>query len=129
MHISGRAIGSCPFRIRESWVSRGPIIFLADHTYEERNIFPVLAKKMPAFQEELHLLTQHQAISSGLNAMKKYLNECGDGERELRMEELKEILDGFGPGLWQHLDDEVHQLGAENMQKYWSLEEMKRMPM
>lgn len=45
------------------------------------------------------------------------------------MQEMKEILDSFGEVLWQHLDDEVEQLGAENMRKYWSLDEMRRIPL
>ncbi|KAH9882139.1 hypothetical protein J1614_001311 [Plenodomus biglobosus] len=99
------------------------------HTIEEQHIFPILAKKMPAFKKELELLTQHKQIHAGLDKLEKYLEECSDGERELRMAELKEILDGFGKVLWQHLDDEVKQLGAENMRKYWTLEEMRRIPM
>ncbi|KAF2855845.1 hypothetical protein T440DRAFT_513928 [Plenodomus tracheiphilus IPT5] len=99
------------------------------HTIEEQHIFPVLAKKMTAFKKELELLSQHKQIHKGLDKLEKYLEECGDGERELRLIELKEILDGFGKVLWQHLDDEVKQLGAENMRKYWTLEEMRRMPM
>ncbi|KAF2631189.1 hypothetical protein BU25DRAFT_428909 [Macroventuria anomochaeta] len=99
------------------------------HGIEERHIFPVLAKKMPAFKKELELLTQHKQIHAGLDKLTKYLDECNSGERELRLSELKEILDGFGKVLWQHLDDEVKELGAENMRKYWSKEEMVRMPM
>jgi hypothetical protein len=72
---------------------------------------------------------QHKQIHKGLDKLEKYLEECVDGERELRMSEMKEILDTFGTVLWQHLDDEVKQLGAENMRKYWTVEEIKRMPM
>lgn len=99
------------------------------HTIEEQHIFPILAKKMPAFQKELELLSQHKQIHVGIDKMESYLGECERGERELRMQELKEILDSFGDVLWQHLDDEVKQLEAENMRKYWSLEEMRRIPM
>ena len=99
------------------------------HGIEERHIFPLLARKMPAFKKELELLTQHKQIHKGLDKLQLYLNECSAGERELRLPELKEILDGFGKVLWQHLDDEVKQLGAENMRKYWTLDEMRRMPM
>jgi hemerythrin-like domain-containing protein len=99
------------------------------HTIEEQHIFPILAKKMPAFKKELELLTQHKQIHKGLDKLEKYLEECSSGERELRMGEMKEILDTFGTVLWQHLDDEVKQLAAENMRKYWSLEEMRRIPM
>lgn len=99
------------------------------HGIEEQHIFPVLAKKMPAFKKELELLSQHKQIHNGLDKLEKYLEECSDGERELRLAELKAILDGFGKVLWQHLDDEVKELGAENMRKYWTLQEMQRMPM
>lgn len=99
------------------------------HTIEEQHIFPVLAKKMPVFRKELELLNQHKEIHKGLDKLEKYLEECSSGERELRLEELKVIFDGFGKVLWQHLDDEVEQLGAENMRKYWTIEEMRRMPM
>jgi hemerythrin-like domain-containing protein len=99
------------------------------HTIEEQHIFPVLAKKMPAFRKELELLTQHKQIHNGLDKFEKYLEECASGERELRMGEMKDILDTFGTVLWQHLDDEVKQLGAENMRKYWTAEEIRRMPM
>lgn len=99
------------------------------HTIEEQHVFPMLATRMPAFKKELELLSQHKQIHKGLDKLEQYLEECSSGERELRMSELKEILDGFGKVLWQHLDDEVEQLGAENMRKYWTLEEMSRMRM
>jgi hemerythrin-like domain-containing protein len=99
------------------------------HGIEEQHIFPVLAKKMPAFRRELELLTQHKLIHKGLDKLEDYLQACRCGEKELRLSELKEILDSFGTVLWQHLDDEVKELGAENMRKYWTLEEMRRLPM
>ncbi|KAI9796851.1 MAG: hypothetical protein M1835_002955 [Candelina submexicana] len=99
------------------------------HTIEEEHIFPVLATKMPAFREELELLTQHKQIHKGLDVFQKYLAYCKTGRSELRMEEMKELMDAFGKVLWQHLDDEVEQLGAENMRKYWSIQEMRGMPM
>lgn len=99
------------------------------HTIEEQHIFPVLAKKMPAFRKELELLTQHKQIHNGLEVFQAYLEACSSGERELRMEELKKLMDAFGGVLWAHLEDEVKQLGAESMRKYWTLQEMQRMPM
>jgi hemerythrin-like domain-containing protein len=99
------------------------------HGIEERHIFPVLARKMPAFQKELELLTHHKLIHAGLEKMQEYLEDCRSGERELRLTELKGLMDGFGDVLWTHLDAEVKELGAENMRKFWSPEEMRRMPM
>ena len=97
------------------------------HGIEEEHVFPMLAKKMPAFQRELQLLTQHKEIHRGLDKFEQYLRECKTGEREVRLSEMKDILDSFGDVLWQHLDDEVNQLKAENMRKYWTVEEMGQM--
>lgn len=99
------------------------------HTIEEQHIFPVLAKKMPAFKKELELLTQHKQIHNGLDKFEEYIKKCRTGETELRLEEMKEIMNTFGTVLWQHLDDEVKELRAENMRKYWTVDEMRRMPM
>lgn len=83
---------------------------------------------MPQFQEQEHLLEQHKEIHKGLDLFQKYLEECKGQERELRLEELKEVMDGFGKVLWTHLDDEVRTLGAENMRKYWSIRELNELP-
>lgn len=85
--------------------------------------------RMPAFRKELELLTQHKLIHEGLEKLQAYLEDCTTGERELRLEEMKRIMDGFGEVLWAHLSDEENQLKAENMRNFWTLEEMKRMPM
>lgn len=98
------------------------------HTIEEQHIFPILAKKMPAFRKELELLTHHKMIHVGVDKLERYLDECKSGERELRLEEMGQVLDSFGGVLWEHLDAEVKELGAENMRKYWSREEMARLP-
>ena len=92
------------------------ITFLEEETY----IFPVLAKRMPAFRKELELLTQHKQIHMGLDHFQQYLEECQAGKRELRLAELKTLMDEFGTVLWNHLIDEVRQLGAENMRKFWT---------
>ena len=47
----------------------------------------------------------------GLEEFEKYLNHCCKGERELRMKEMKELMEKFGKVLWAYLDDEVQQLG------------------
>ncbi|KAM0717340.1 hypothetical protein Q7P37_007192 [Cladosporium fusiforme] len=99
------------------------------HTIEERHIFPVLAKKMPAFRKELELLTQHKQIHAGLEQFEAYIAACRAGERELRFGELGEVMDTFGAVLWEHLDAEVHELRAENMRRFWTAEEMRRLPM
>lgn len=87
----------------------------------------MLARKMPEFQKQEHLLKQHEEIRKGLGLFQDYLESCKDRKRELRLEELGGIMDGFGKVLWSHLDDEVRMLGAENMRKYWSVLEMRTM--
>ena len=99
------------------------------HTIEEKHIFPVLARKMPAFKKELELLTQHKQIHQGLDKFEVYLGEVKTGKRDLVYGEMKAVMETFGKVLWQHLDDEVHQLRAENMRKYWTPEEVRRIPM
>ncbi|KIX04341.1 uncharacterized protein Z518_05209 [Rhinocladiella mackenziei CBS 650.93] len=97
------------------------------HTIEEQHVFPDLAERMPAFAPHDHLITQHEQIHEGIEKLEAYLDACRSGERELRMPELKEIMDSFGEVLWAHLDDEVRMLSAENMRKFWSKEEIMSM--
>ena len=80
---------------------------------------------MPAFRKELELLAQHKEIHQGLEKFQEYLENCQSGEKELRLGEMKRLMDQFGDVLWRHLDEEVKELGAENMRKYWTLEEMR----
>jgi len=94
------------------------------HGIEEQEIFPVLAARMSEFGPQEHLIQQHEQIHDGLEKLEQYLKRCLKGEQELRLEEMKTILDGFGPVLWAHLDDEVRMLGAENMRRYWTKDEM-----
>ena len=84
---------------------------------------------MPAFRKELELLSQHKEIHAGVIRLQQYLTEVKTSQRDFRLEELREILDSFGTVLWEHLDDEVKQLSAENMSKYWTIEEVTRLPM
>lgn len=97
------------------------------HTIEERYIFPELAERMPQFRDHDHLISQHEKIHEGLERFAAYLKECQKAKRELRLSELKDIMDEFGAVLWAHLDDEVRQLGAENMRKFWTKEEIHGM--
>jgi hemerythrin-like domain-containing protein len=94
------------------------------HTIEEQYFFPPLAARMPAFAQNDHLISQHERIHEGLVRLEAYLDECRSGLRELRLPELKDVMDSFGEVLWAHLDDEVRMLGAENMRRYWSKEEV-----
>ncbi|KUI64936.1 hypothetical protein VM1G_00379 [Cytospora mali] len=105
------------------------------HNIEEAHIFPVLARKMPEFQSggkgrrAAELLRQHKDIHRGMDLMEAYLRQCRRGEVELEMRALKDKMDTWGAVLWKHLDQEVEVLGAENVRKYWTVEEIRRIPM
>jgi hypothetical protein len=83
---------------------------------------------MPVFRDQQAMRSQHKQIHAGLDKLEEYVAECRTGKRELRLSEMGEILGEFGEVLWTHLDEEVKNLGAENMRKYWSLEDMRRFP-
>lgn len=79
------------------------------------------------FEDGEFLKKQHEEIHAGLERTQAYLEACQFGERELRMSELKEIMDSYGTVLWEHLDAEVRTLGADTMRRYWTKEEISRM--
>ncbi|KAI1360991.1 hypothetical protein F5Y08DRAFT_343093 [Xylaria arbuscula] len=126
------------------------------HSIEERYVFPELAVRMPEFrtgkernlpkaekekgeekgeEEEkkrkkaAELLQQHVEIHKGMDGLADYLRRCLTGETELQMSVLKTQLDSWGTVLFNHLDQEVRTLGAENMRRYWTLDEVRRMRM
>ena len=82
---------------------------------------------MPIFEPNETLIKQHEQIHEGIEKFEGYLKTCLYGEKELRMEEMKAIMDSFGEVLWTHLDLEVKMLGAENMRKYWKKDEILAM--
>jgi hemerythrin-like domain-containing protein len=98
----------------------------AHHLTEEYRVFPVLAKKMPEFDPAKgDLLGQHALIHDGLELFKGYLTHCVRGDVDFEMNMLRKLMESFGETLWTHLDQEVEALGAENMSKYWSEDEMR----
>ncbi|KAL4790174.1 hypothetical protein BDV19DRAFT_372884 [Aspergillus venezuelensis] len=115
------------------------------HAIEEKFIFPSLAARMPEFSPSGVLVEQHEVIHDGLVRIKSYLRGCekflaedmdGDGGRVgegLGRGKLKGLLEGeegeFERVLWSHLDEEVEFLKAENMRRFWGVEEVRRLPM
>lgn len=105
------------------------------HNIEETYIFPVLARKMPEFQasgkgkKAAELLQQHKDIHHGMDEMEGYLRRCKNKEVDFELGVLKGKMDSWGEVLWKHLDQEVRTLGAENVRKYFSIEEVRRIPM
>lgn len=103
------------------------------HAIEETHIFPVLARKMPEFRSgkgngAAELLQQHRQIHKGMDVLEDYLRKCRSGEADLELSVLKEKMDTWGEVLLKHLDQEVETLGAENMRKYWTIQEVRQIP-
>jgi hemerythrin-like domain-containing protein len=96
------------------------------HDIEEARVFPMLARKMPIFRNTETMKMQHKEIHEGLDKLKSWLEQCRDGESDYRAQEMRDMMDTFGQVLWEHLDAEVKQLGAENMRKFWTLKDMQR---
>jgi len=106
----------------------------AHHDIEESYLYPILARKMPSFRQardghvDCELVQQHRAIHEGMDVFEAYLRACRNGETEFEMVVLKAKMDAWGDVLFKHLDEEVKELGAENMRKYWTLEEVRAIP-
>jgi len=98
------------------------------HDIEEQHFFPMLASRMAVFRQNERMKTHHKEIHAGLVQLESYVSECSTGQRELRLSEMRDVMDSFAAVLWTHLDEEVQNLGAENMRKYWTLDDMRRFP-
>ncbi|KAK0384906.1 hypothetical protein NLU13_7385 [Sarocladium strictum] len=102
----------------------------AHHTIEERYVFPMLASRMPQFDPKKgNLIKQHEKIHHGLEDFQGYLLRCKNGEEDFEMDGLRKRMESWGEILWKHLDEEVEDLGAENMRKFWTKDEIRKMPM
>ncbi|KDQ57496.1 hypothetical protein JAAARDRAFT_193815 [Jaapia argillacea MUCL 33604] len=101
------------------------------HSLEERHIFPVLAEKMPQFDHAAdgEHIKSHKGIHDGLDELDALILKWTENPSEYSPVEMRECLDGFREVLFRHLDEEVNDLKGENMKKYWTLEEMERIPM
>ncbi|KAF4120342.1 hypothetical protein GMORB2_3143 [Geosmithia morbida] len=97
------------------------------HDIEEQHVFPHLGLRMPEFRGDLQ--GQHAQIHRGLVGFETYLRDCTSGRKDFELSALHENMKSWSNILWTHLDDEVKVLGAENMRRYWSKEDMQRMPM
>ncbi|KAF7792317.1 hypothetical protein EIP86_003353 [Pleurotus ostreatoroseus] len=98
------------------------------HTIEERHIFPLLAKRMPAFRNDEQHIKSHHGIHEGLDKLSVLLKKWNADPTKYSPDEMKACLDSWRDVLFRHLDEEVADLGGENMCKYWTLEEIDRIP-
>ncbi|GAA5908390.1 hypothetical protein JCM6882_007924 [Rhodosporidiobolus microsporus] len=97
------------------------------HGIEERYIFPVLAKKMPQFAEDHQ--EEHDAIHEGMHSLEKLISRFRSEPSTYSPTELRTNLVSWGPVLFYHLNAEVESLKPDVLRRYWTLEEVKRLPM
>ncbi|KAK1749373.1 hypothetical protein QBC47DRAFT_395926 [Echria macrotheca] len=115
----------------------------AHHDIEESYLYPILARKMPQFRDavsspsskhnkkkgtECELIRQHRMIHEGMDDFEAYLRACKDKTEEFDFDVLREKMDTWGEVLLKHLDEEVKELGAETMRRYWTVDEMRSIP-
>ncbi|KAL5485498.1 hypothetical protein ACEPAI_8140 [Sanghuangporus weigelae] len=98
------------------------------HTIEERFIFPELAKKMPSFAEDEQHRKSHEGIHDGLVRLSTLIREFREEPSTYSPQRMRECFDSFKDVLMRHLDEEVEDLRGENMKKYWTLEELDKIP-
>ncbi|TFY65352.1 hypothetical protein EVJ58_g2029 [Rhodofomes roseus] len=102
------------------------------HTIEERYIFPVLAERMPEFRDDEVHLKAHHGIHEGQYLLNIHLitgNKWNKDPTTFSPTEMRACLDSWREVLFVHLDQEVKDLGAENVKRYWTLEELDKIPM
>ncbi|KIJ51026.1 hypothetical protein M422DRAFT_158684 [Sphaerobolus stellatus SS14] len=100
------------------------------HDFEEAHLFPRLAKKIPSFRAIKAHRKAHKTILDDNICPFIYHNALVNvkaNPKEYDPEAFREVLDSFRDTLFEHLDEEVNDLGAENMRKYWSLQEVRKL--
>ncbi|GJJ06843.1 hypothetical protein Clacol_001039 [Clathrus columnatus] len=83
---------------------------------------------MPSFAENEQHLESHKKIHDGLEELGKIIRKVYDDQSTYSPSELRACMDGFREPLMRHLDEEVNDLRAENMRKYWTKEEVRAIP-
>jgi hypothetical protein len=105
------------------------------HRIEEAYIFPLLAHKMPQFKpgrkgQDGEHIAYHRKIHEGLDKYDAYLNKAMRDQSSYSSEELRAIMDSLRKPLFDHLDEEVRDLGAGSMIRHgFTLQELDRVPM
>jgi hemerythrin-like domain-containing protein len=80
---------------------------------------------MPEFRKGSEMVGQHKEIHKGLDGLREYLEACRRGDEDLELAECGKKLEGWGEVLWKHLEEEERMLGAEEMRRVWSVEEVR----
>ncbi|CAE6438711.1 unnamed protein product [Rhizoctonia solani] len=99
------------------------------HNIEETYVFPVLAQKMPNFASNERHKNSHKVIHAGLDKLKDLVTGWKEVPTTFSPATLRSCLDEFKSPLFKHLEEEVRDLSAENLKKYYTLEEVDHLPM
>lgn len=113
--------------LRESY---NLVIHLGNHhRIEESYIFPMLARKHPAFRNDAEHRASHKAIHDGLERYSSFLRDAMADESKYSPGKLREILDSFREPLMRHLDDEVRDLEPDSLKAHgFTLTEVRALP-
>lgn len=100
------------------------------HRVEEAHIFPLLAKKLPQFAAtNSEHVKAHRGIHDGMAKYSAYLSKATANPSSYNASELRKIMDDFHDVLFDHLDQEVKDIGAESLKKAgFTLQELSRFP-
>ncbi|GAA5931690.1 hemerythrin domain-containing protein [Sporobolomyces koalae] len=97
------------------------------HGIEEQHIFPILKQRMPHFQLEHQ--EEHDSIHEGMHQLELLARRFKSDPTSYSPSDLQRNLQSWGPLLFFHLDAEVKSLKADVLRRYYTLEEVKRLPM
>ncbi|CAG7854680.1 SubName: Full=Uncharacterized protein {ECO:0000313/EMBL:CCA66418.1} [Serendipita indica DSM 11827] len=97
------------------------------HDIEEAHVFPTLAKRMPEFRPNERHKNSHKLIHDGLDKIEEAVKRFKEDNSSYNPVEMREAFDSFREPLYRHLAEEVQDLSAENMRKYWSVAEVRRL--
>ncbi|GAA5835221.1 hypothetical protein JCM3766R1_006903 [Sporobolomyces carnicolor] len=97
------------------------------HGIEEQHIFPILKQRMPHFQLEHQ--EEHDAIHKGMHDLEALARRFKQDPSTYSPDALRSNLKSWGPLLFWHLDAEVESLKSDVLRRYYTLEEVKRLPM
>jgi len=97
------------------------------HDIEESHFFPILARRMPMFNSgtpDARHINSHKVIHKGLENLQDLIVKYTSDSTSYSPDEMRNCLDGFREALFNHLDEEVADLGSANMKRYWTLKEV-----
>ena len=91
-------------------------IITLHHMAEEEDGFPLIEEMAGEKGIMDESVDQHHAFLGGLDGLGKYAAECAAGREKYDGKRVVEMIDGFGPELAGHLEDEIPTI--EGLRRY-----------